>query len=332
MPLHSILIASFNRLDYLKNTIISCLSSSDPDFEILIADDASDDPNTDSFFSELSKLDSRIRILRNGTNKGVGYRFYQLHQCAQGRVLHVIGSDDLLHPHRLKQAYLDLKTYELKNAIWCSPSIQLDYKYRRIGVPINRYTPFQLKATLLFQPLIQHPTVSYFNLNESGFVNYNKTYRAALDYRFYVDNFFSSVFHQSRLPLTYLVHSSQGITRSSSSRKQQLTNHDHVQFDLWNKFTDVSFDEICALRTIFVTSEHSNSSLSLPQMKHTAVGVIEKLNFAITSENKGMSQFYKICANSSDKSDYSFDEFKLRLIRILSQVKNQISNYDQQAF
>ena len=106
MPLHSILIASFNRLDYLKNTIISCLSSSDQDFEILIADDASDDPNTDSFFSELSKLDSRIRILRNGTNKGVGHRFYQLHQCAQGRVLHVIGSDDLLHPHRLKQGVL----------------------------------------------------------------------------------------------------------------------------------------------------------------------------------------------------------------------------------
>ena len=66
-------------------------------------------------------------------NEGVGTRFNQLHREANGRFVHVIGSDDLMHPNRIKTAKEDLESSGSKNAIWCSQAKFLDANYKQVG-------------------------------------------------------------------------------------------------------------------------------------------------------------------------------------------------------
>ena len=64
MPENSIVIAAFNRFEYLHETVKSCLASTEKDYEILIADDGSEKGEADKFYSKLQELDDRIKIYR----------------------------------------------------------------------------------------------------------------------------------------------------------------------------------------------------------------------------------------------------------------------------
>ena len=137
MPLHSILIAACNRFDSLRKTIYSCLGSRDVDFELIINDDASSLNNADVFYDQISRLDNRIKIIRNQNNEGVGTRFFELHEIANGKYIHVLGSDDLLHPLRLSSVVNDLTNIRDNRTIWCSAAQILDANYKNLGPSEN---------------------------------------------------------------------------------------------------------------------------------------------------------------------------------------------------
>jgi|GEM_PF-4041324 len=299
MPRHSILIAAFNRFDYLFSTVMSCLASNDPDFELLINDDASTTSETDYFYDRLASLDSRISIYRNASNEGVGTRIQELHTYAQGKYIHVIGSDDLMHPARMPMVVRDLDPLISPHVIWCSQAVYLDQAFRRLGTSESRYTSSYLKALLFLQPGILHPTVSYYHPDISKHVPYRSGMKAAVDYMFYVDNYFACPIFFRKMPLTYLVHSSTGITRSSDMRSVQLAMHDYAMFRLWSYYIPCQLSHISILRSLLVADEYPSVDVSRLNSNDYLglIHLVKTLQHAVHTSNCSVPGFN---ANSRD--------------------------------
>lgn len=90
-PLVSVIILTYNRLDYLHDAIASILAQTFQDFEIIVSDDCSSiNPQTlvDSF------QDSRIRFRRNSTNLGIAQNATQALTIAQGKYIASLNDDD----------------------------------------------------------------------------------------------------------------------------------------------------------------------------------------------------------------------------------------------
>ena len=288
MPKHSIVIPACNRFDYLWNTVVSCLASSDADLELLINDDASDTESANKFYDKIARVDSRVKIFRNYQNVGVGTRLAELHALAQGEFIHVIGSDDLMHTKRLEVSSGEIMNATSKQVIWCSSAVFLDATYGKIGVSSTNITNSLIKASLFLQPYILHPTVSYYHPDISCHRPYRAGMRAAVDYMYYIDNYTMSTIHFCPYSLTYLVHSSSGITRTGLSRCLQLTMHDYAMHRLWSKYVPCTLAQISILRTILVASEHPMQDVSnlTPYGFHQLLELVESLMKAAISLNR----------------------------------------------
>jgi len=309
MPYHSIIIAAHNRFSYLQQTIESCLSSSAPDLEILIVDDASDVKTADRFYDYVISLDPRIRIVRESQNMGIGERLRQLNLMATGQLVHLIGSDDLSHPHRLAiaRSVLNDKPY---NTVMCTRAKQADSKYRVLS-NTNYYEPNFIKAGLFFQPFVLHPSVSTWNIQLSNLKPYRSRMRAAVDYCNYVDNYFTSRFISFDAKLVYLVHSSSGITRNPVSRCNQLAMHDFVMHRLWNYFGSFALSDISLIRTLVVTSEYpqislesvdKNKILHLLDLLH----VVQTKIFQLANDSPSGNHLLSFLTSQNDKTAYLF--------------------------
>ena len=103
MPTHphvSICIPSYNAVAYLRTTILSILSQTYQDYEIVILDDASTDGTMDAI---RDIKDPRIRRYSNETNLGGGGNWNKAVRLARGNMIKVLCSDDLLYPRCLEK-------------------------------------------------------------------------------------------------------------------------------------------------------------------------------------------------------------------------------------
>jgi glycosyltransferase involved in cell wall biosynthesis len=99
-PRVSVLMTMFNAEAYLRPAIESLLAQSYPDFELIIVDDGSTDGSAtvaEGF------VDSRIRLVRNATNRGQNACLNQGLALARGEFVARQDADDLSHPDRLKK-------------------------------------------------------------------------------------------------------------------------------------------------------------------------------------------------------------------------------------
>jgi glycosyltransferase involved in cell wall biosynthesis len=99
-PRISVLLTSFNREDYIAESIESVLAQSETDFELVISDDCSRD-GTVAIINEYAKRDSRIRVSINERNLGDYANRRRVATLALGRFLKYHDSDDLMYRHCL---------------------------------------------------------------------------------------------------------------------------------------------------------------------------------------------------------------------------------------
>jgi glycosyltransferase involved in cell wall biosynthesis len=95
LPLVSILIPTFNRVDYLGFALDSALAQTYSNIEIIVHDDASTD-GTPQLLSQYR--DSRLRVIRTEDNHGMLGGWNYIVKQARGKYLKFLGSDDLLEP------------------------------------------------------------------------------------------------------------------------------------------------------------------------------------------------------------------------------------------
>lgn len=118
----SVIIPVYNLEDYLHVCINSVLRQSYQDFEIICIDDASTDSSLE-ILEYFAQKDSRVKILKNDSNKGPGYSRNRGLDIAKGKYISFLDGDDWFSPNtfeilikKIKQDNLDFLLF--KNIVY----------------------------------------------------------------------------------------------------------------------------------------------------------------------------------------------------------------------
>ena len=100
----SIIAASYNYEDYIKETIESVLSQTYQNWEMIIVDDGSKD-NSVNVIKEYCEKDSRIKLFQheNGVNKGLSETIKLGIKSSKGEWIAFVESDDTITPDYLEK-------------------------------------------------------------------------------------------------------------------------------------------------------------------------------------------------------------------------------------
>jgi glycosyltransferase involved in cell wall biosynthesis len=99
-PVHfSVVIPTFNRVEFLQQALASALKQTDfDDFEVLVVDDCSEDET----WTYLQSVECpRLRILRNDRRLGMGLNWKKAIELSNGRFIYLLQDDDIALPQLL---------------------------------------------------------------------------------------------------------------------------------------------------------------------------------------------------------------------------------------
>lgn len=99
-PWITIAIPAYNRAALLERSIASVLAQQDPDWELFIVDDRSQD-DAWSVGRRLAMQDDRIHALQNAENLGLAANFRHAAECGHSQYLLLLAADDTLAPEFL---------------------------------------------------------------------------------------------------------------------------------------------------------------------------------------------------------------------------------------
>lgn len=106
-PLVTVAMPIYNAGRDLRAAVLSIVKQTFVDWELLIIDDGS----TDNALEHISDIqDTRIRIIRDGLNKGLAARLNECIQLAHGRYLARMDQDDVSYPERFFRQVSALNT------------------------------------------------------------------------------------------------------------------------------------------------------------------------------------------------------------------------------
>lgn len=104
-PLVTVLVPTYNRALYLKESIDSILVQDYPNFEILVLDNNSTD-NTSAIVSTYN--DTRIKYVKNSRNLGIIGNHNEGLRLARGEFIHLFSDDDLMASHDNLSSKVDI--------------------------------------------------------------------------------------------------------------------------------------------------------------------------------------------------------------------------------
>lgn len=93
----SILIPTYNRQDFIAETLESALSQTYSNIEVIVCDNASSDRTPEIVQGYVAK-DSRVKFYRNDANLGPVLNWEECLKRATGEYTHILWSDDLIEP------------------------------------------------------------------------------------------------------------------------------------------------------------------------------------------------------------------------------------------
>ena len=97
----TVLMSVYNDAAYLQEAIESILNQTFTDFEFIIFDDASTDGSSD-ILQQYALQDSRIKLITNQTNRGLGFNLAQGIKIARSPWIARMDADDIALPNRLE--------------------------------------------------------------------------------------------------------------------------------------------------------------------------------------------------------------------------------------
>ena len=102
MPLVSVIIPYFKKIDYIKKSINSVLNQTFKDFEIILIYDDSE-LNDLSVIKKEFKENSKIKIIKNSINLGAGFSRNIGIENSTGKIIAFLDSDDYWLPQKLEK-------------------------------------------------------------------------------------------------------------------------------------------------------------------------------------------------------------------------------------
>lgn len=105
----SVIMPTFNEVQYLSESIECILGQTYPHLELLITDDCSANTEVRECLRHYAHLDSRVRVFFLDENKGPGHARNNSIQEAQGRFIAFCDSDDRWTPDKLEKQVTFMK-------------------------------------------------------------------------------------------------------------------------------------------------------------------------------------------------------------------------------
>lgn len=203
-PLISAVMPVYNCASYIREAVVSVLSQTEKDFELLIMDDCSID---DTLERIRDIRDSRIKIFKTDTNLGQANQLNKGIKLAGGKFIAIVHGDDINLPTRFA---------EQLSAFDRNPEVDLlgtwiEYIGEKRGIWEGPVSTEECFAGLLMDSVLAHPTVMFkrdklLNTGES----YRQEFVPAEDYDLWVRlSPFCSFYNVPKVLLQYRVHPDQ---------------------------------------------------------------------------------------------------------------------------
>ncbi len=129
-PLLTVAMPIFNAGHHLRLAVLSIVCQSFGDWELLLIDDGS----TDNAVQSLSDIqDPRIRIIRDGLNKGLAARLNEAIDMARGRYFARMDQDDVSYPERFSRQLALLQSNPALDVV-ASSAITISDENEMIGL------------------------------------------------------------------------------------------------------------------------------------------------------------------------------------------------------
>lgn len=177
MPKISVLFPVYNTNEtYLRTAIESVLSQTFADFEFIILNDASTDPNVEKTVK--SYTDGRIRYYTNEHNLGISLTRNKLLDLANGEYLAIMDHDDVSLPTRFEKQAAYLDSHSRVGVVGC--------KVQKI--PDNRITRYPTNSDDIKLALMRSCAVSHSacmirsNVLKRNNLRYEEQFSPAEDY------------------------------------------------------------------------------------------------------------------------------------------------------
>lgn len=111
LPVVSIISSFFNDFKYFETTYRSIINQTFQNWEWIIVDDASTNPDAVAFIQSLPKRTGKIKVLFHTTNQGVAAGRNTAIAQAKGKYLFFIDMDDIIDPTYIEKCVLFLETH-----------------------------------------------------------------------------------------------------------------------------------------------------------------------------------------------------------------------------
>jgi glycosyltransferase involved in cell wall biosynthesis len=100
-PAVSVLVTTFRHARFVREALDSLVAQTTRDFEVIITDDASDDPTADTIRAWLAEGHLPARFIHNRSNRGLCADRNTARALANGEFLCSLSGDDIYEPERL---------------------------------------------------------------------------------------------------------------------------------------------------------------------------------------------------------------------------------------
>jgi glycosyltransferase involved in cell wall biosynthesis len=180
----SVILSVYNGEKYLREAIDSILNQTFKDFEFLIVNDASTD-STALILSEYT--DSRIKVIENGTNRGLTYSLNLMLSQSKGDYIARMDADDIAFPYRL-EVQCDFMERHPETGVcgsFVESFVQGTKKRQTVRFP---ETDSEVRAFAFFQSPFCHPATMFRKkIIDKYRLQYSPLYIKSEDYALWVE-------------------------------------------------------------------------------------------------------------------------------------------------
>lgn len=202
----SIGIPFYNSENFLSDSIISIISQTYKNWELILVDDGSSDSSL-KIANYYAQKNSRIRVISDGENKKLPARLNQLISESKGDYIARMDADDIMHPQRLEKQIGFLQKnqqYDLVSSGLISINNQNEVKgFRCVSQLYDEFS-----SPSLSYPIV-HPSVvarkSWYERNQ-----YSLAYPRAEDFELWTRAIKSKDFKMAVLPDLLLYYREEG--------------------------------------------------------------------------------------------------------------------------
>ncbi len=179
-PLVSVLVATYNSENFIKDNLDSLISQTYKNIEIVVCDDASSD-NTVSIVKKYQEKDERIKIIQNEKNLGITLNMNNGIKNCNGKYIAILDADDWAYPYRIEEQVKVME--ENPEVALCSG--YMDICDEELNVKTVREYPLEnediRKAIVRYNP-ISHPASMWRTSELIKTSLYNNRFPIARDY------------------------------------------------------------------------------------------------------------------------------------------------------